>query len=57
MTAIPKGSPPQIDHMVSEGVDAFAVGRYRMIGEEPADHLAQPFALLWNGAFAVAIRL
>ena len=34
--------------MVPEGTDAFTVGGYGMIGEEPADHLPQPLPLFWN---------
>src|SRR5215831_2639496 len=46
LAAPPKRAQPQARDMIAERDQGLRVGRHRVIGEEPAHHLAQPTSLL-----------
>jgi hypothetical protein len=58
LAAVPKGAPPEIGYVMTECVDASAVGRHRMVGEKSRRPLGAAICLVVesNAAFAVAIR-
>ena len=45
LAALYERAPPEIDYIVPEGPEAFAVGRYRVIREVSANDLSQPLTL------------
>ena len=49
LTPPPKRTMPELHNMSTECIHALTVGWHSVIREVPANHLRQPFALLWNG--------